>query len=102
MKKEVRKYQVTRKYTESDLKNLGGSLWVKSLGKKGIVILLLFLVYAAIVAFGFEHNKPVMYSVVAILIVGYMYLMYGMTKASRKFWNKVKDLPEPIDLDEVK
>ena len=50
-----------------------------------------------------NDNKIISYAFLGIVIAVFIWWGYfGLYKAGKDFWNKVKDLPEPIDLREIK
>ena len=99
MKKEKRKIQVLRKATESDIKLYGSNKWLSQHWRWWALIFVATLAW--IVAgekYLIDGWLPALIKisplVIAYIIWGVFY--YG---AGRKYWNEIKDKPEPIELD---
>jgi hypothetical protein len=101
MKKEVKKYTVIKSVTEDGIKNVGINKWLIS--KKKVwwsfapILLVLF-------GLTFVEKLPRVIGILGSVIIALygIYYCYGIWKSGKDFFNKVKDLPEPIDLREIK
>lgn len=99
--KEVKKYTVIESLTEESIKSIGISRWIK----KYVWWLFLFLfVFVCLAMLSKPINSKIYDYSGMVIMVGVFFSFYykGIYIEGKKFWNKVKDLPEPIDLREVK
>ena len=97
MKKEKRKVQILRRMTEGDIKNLGGNMWMRRRVKWLIAMAfgtLAWMIVGANILVGFIG---VAVSLLPILVLCLVFIV-RMDKEGKKFWNKVKDKEQPVDL----
>jgi uncharacterized membrane protein len=102
MKKEEKKYTVIRHYTKDNIVNIGYNKWI------GNNMWLLFVV--SIIAIGAQVlineyvGKNSFWSY--LVLIPYLAIIgYGFWRAMKygvKLFDKIKDLPEPIDWDDIK
>lgn len=100
MKKEVRKYLALRHYTEDDIRQFGHNNWIRK--NAAWIIVYVMLILAVMIAMS---KLPSIYRytvVLPIILIPFIIGCVKCYKAGKKFFNKVKDMPEPIDIDNVK
>lgn len=97
-KKEQKKVLVLREMNESAVKNLGANRWANKrqwwiLGVVGVSLIWMFIVNM-LYASGFQcYLLQIVPFVIVMITVAYKY-----TKEGNKFWDVVKDMPQPVDL----
>lgn len=97
-KKEQKKIQVLRRMTEGGIKSLGSNLWLqRRMGN--IILVATVLVIWAIISNRIIASDGLSAALTFIPAFGLIFwLNVRMAKEGKKFWDKVKDKPEPIDL----
>ncbi len=90
---------VTRKMTRSDICQMGSNRWFRK--RRGYIIC--GLVALLIIGLGLAPISPIaLYIVYGAIVLGCLVMMALLNAAGKAFWFRVKDMPEPIDLDQVK
>jgi protein-S-isoprenylcysteine O-methyltransferase Ste14 len=104
MKKEVRKYTVINSLSEGGIRSVGMDRWMRQLGWKFYAWAIGMLLYCLVFLFVIDDNtaKWIRFLLIVPVVVAIVTFYYKWFNVGAKFWNKVKDLPEPIDLREVK
>jgi uncharacterized membrane protein len=100
--KEVRRYTVIHKLSKGGIQNVGINKWMKkNLHWTCVMFVVVFglMFWAAGLANNYGLISKLMLLLSVVVFFGWYYVWM---KAGDKFWKKVKDKPEPIDLDEVK
>ena len=89
---------ILEKMTESQIKTWGGNRFARKKWKSWTITFILA------VGFGFIFDtfmKPtVMGNIISILplLIVFVAFFYSMSKAGKKFWEEIKDKPEPIEV----
>ncbi len=100
MKKEITKYKVTQNLTEQEIKAIGMNRylqkyrWIWLLGM-GIV----WVVALAVIKNISNIEGAAKYLIGVAVIMPLLVFEYKWLMSGKKFWNKIKDKPQPFDLD---
>ena len=102
MKTPERKYIVTRHYDRDNLESVGYNRWVNKNIRWIIVYFGVFLATGlSLDTWTPKNSNWRSYFIIPFVAI----FVWGLWKAyqnGKKLFNKVKDLPEPIDLDSIK
>lgn len=102
MKKEEPKYLVTYKATKDNIKSIGSNRWLKTQTAILYTFMGLFLLLAVIVMFLDNGQTREWGWIIIVPVIFWFIWFYGnIIYHGNKFWDKVKDKQEPINLDEV-
>jgi hypothetical protein len=102
MKKEVRKYTVTYKASEDNIKGIGSNRWLrKHEGHTYIFMGIIIIIGGLALALDKEQTRQWGWWLVLPIIIGGVWFYYNLFSSGKKFWDKVKYIKEPINLDEV-
>lgn len=101
MKKTEKKYDILISRTKEGIKSIGQSKWAYS-QKYVYCGFLIALIIGFIFGQIYKDNKAINYTMATLVLFMGIYFCTGMIIAGNKFWDKVKDLPEPKDLREIK
>ena len=102
MKKEVKKYAVIQSFTKDDIKADGFKRWFNK-RKNTIIFYMLAIIIVVPFGLGLESDNLIYNYIISVLGLGvFIYYLVMYIRESKKFFNKVKDLPEPIDLRGIK
>ena len=102
MKTPEKKYTVIRHYTRDGLENFGYDRWNRKhiwlLGVSYIIVM-----SAAFAVLKFAHEDSLLQWIIVIAtLVGACVYIFQAYRYGKNFYQRVKDLPEPIDLDQIK
>ena len=102
MEDKNRKYVVIQSLTKGKIATIGGSRWFFK-NKKALLIWF-FITFGIFIIGSFLSKPNAIIGWISALpvILGYIYVFVKLNIEEIKFWNKVKDLPEPKDLREIK
>ena len=101
MTKQEKRYTVIRHYTRDTLENIGYDRWVRK-NLKWLIIGFVILFGGGILVDEFTKTSIWQWVIIIPLILSACYAIFRAYLAGRAFYNKVKDLPEPIDLSLIK
>jgi len=102
VKKEVRKYVVIEKLSKGGIETIGTNRWFRNHWKLPLITLAVDLLILILSQKVVLDNLPLKVISVILFSVLYIYVMYKLYKSGKDFYAKVKDLPEPINLEEIK
>lgn len=102
MKKEENRLLVTVRLTESQIKNVGGNRWMKRKSKSLFALAVLCLAWMFITSAVLKAGYLNSIVTVAPSVISLFGWTWKFNQAGKNLWNKVRKLPEPIDLDSVK
>ena len=102
MKKEVKKYTVLGSLTEEGIRSVGVSRWIRKYFWLWGFALNFLIVVMVVSSIDKKVYDIVQYPLVGIVVLFGLWCIYKIMKVGKQFFNKVKDLPEPIDLRETK
>lgn len=100
-KKVVKKYRVIHSLSEDGIRSIGINRW-STKAAYGFCVGMVLSFMLMLIFKDSEVKFLSGYLSVIPMVITFIGFVYGFLKAGKDFWNKVKDLPEPIDLDEVK
>jgi predicted ferric reductase len=102
MKTPEKKYAVIRHYTRDGLENFGYDRWVRK-HVWWLVISFIILFTAGISTSYYAPKNNILQGIIIIVLslLSCVYIFQAY-RYGKRFYQKVKDLPEPIDLDQVK
>lgn len=90
---------IIRKMTESEIKGIGSNLYVKRKGKYWLGILVLCVVWLFVTMMFFDmeqiRNQVISFLPIVVSFVGWV---WQYIKAGNKFWEQVKDKPDPVEI----
>lgn len=99
MAKEVEPTKIiVRKMTQSQLTSLGGDIFINSKKWTWIIAIILACGFGGILLAFYKHTTMVNILSVVPVIVVFIGFFYTFNKAGKKFWEKIKDIPEPVDM----
>lgn len=98
MSKSEKRYTVLLLATEENLKSEGFSRWVKKNIRKVVIVctIIIFLVVSAVI---WNTLYTRILGIGATVVYAVLFFR-TYSRTGKEFFNKVKDLPEPIDLRE--
>jgi uncharacterized membrane protein YoaK (UPF0700 family) len=94
----VKGNSITRQMTEAQIKNLGGNLFLRKKAKYWLSLVVLGLIWGVIGSFMFRRGIDTNIIIVLPMVVVIVAFIYSFRKAGRNFWNRIKDLPEPVEI----
>ena len=102
MKTPERKYTVIRHYTKDNFVSVGYNRWInKYIWWIGIWFIAFITVGLSVDTW--TPKNSIWHSLALIpFVVSFIWGMYKAFQSGTKLFNKVKDLPEPIELDGIK
>jgi len=89
---------IVRKMTQSQLQSLGGNIFINSKKWTWIIAVILACGFGGVLLSFYKHTIAVNIISVVPVIVVFVGCFYTFNKAGKKFWQKIKDIPEPIDI----
>ena len=107
MKKPIKKYVVTKEMDAEEIKGIGFSRYFhKMLRRFWYIYIIAILIFIVPVVYYDFIDQQLPHSLAWLsLVVGFgtFFVTFCFVyNAGKKFFNKVKDMPEPIDLRKVK
>jgi hypothetical protein len=102
MAKQEPKITVIQHLTESEIKNIGGNRWLKRRAKRLVLIFGICIAWIIVVSLLRTQSLTTQWIMLAPSVLFVLIIIVVGNKASKIFWDSVKDKPEPIDLDEIK
>lgn len=100
MKKEVKRYTVLASLTEDNIKSTGFNRWFG----KYMWLSCIWLAIGVVAMFmDIKLDNAATKIMVCVIFIGwFIWFFRNYYKSGKEFFNKVKDLPEPIDLRDIK
>jgi hypothetical protein len=102
MKKEEKRYTVICHYTRDTIESIGCDRWVRKNFKWLIIGFVVFFGDWILVTTFTNKNSMWQWLAVIPLFISPCYAVFKMYRYGKAFYNKVKDLSEPIDLSTIK
>lgn len=107
MAKEEKKYQVLSTMTKEGVRNIGVNLYFRKIFRKFWYIFVAEFIILCVPTLWLDASKikiPEMYAyaMIVLLLLNIVWMYYVIIKKGSEFWNRVKDMPEPMDLRDVK
>jgi hypothetical protein len=100
MAKETRRVEVLQSLSKSEVETLGGNRWFWKHLKVFMVVMALSLVL--VIISGLITKPPVAPIIGWSELLGLTSIWYWVAwkigREGKKFWNKIKDMPQPVDL----
>jgi len=97
-----KRYDVLLSYTKDDIKTEAVRAWVFK--KKWLWICYSVIAFAYMLAITISdlHGNVYAFILAAYFLIGVVLLYVQKYRVGNKVWNKLKDVPEPIDLRNIK
>lgn len=107
MTNKIKRYQVLNSLTKEEIKNIGVNRYFRRIFRKywyifAIEALALVVPTLWMDAIGMTIPDYYSYPILILLLVNLGWFNYAIFKKGNDFWDKVKDIPEPMDLREIK
>jgi purine-cytosine permease-like protein len=98
MAKEEESRLVLRRMTETQIKNLGGNMFVYSKRKTWTWAFIFGVAFFVVMQFFFKRTITVNVISILPLLVVFLAFLYTINKAGKTYWNKIKNEEEPITI----
>jgi len=98
MKKVQEKRRIIRTMSESQIRDLGMSLWVKRKLKWVSFWCAICIAWMCVVSYITDYNQVNTIIVVSAPVIIALWGVVKLSKEGNKLWDKVKDKEQPIDL----
>jgi CBS domain containing-hemolysin-like protein len=89
---------IVRKMTKAQIINLGGTAFINTKKVTWLAAFIIALIFGIIVQAFYKHTMVTGILSVAPVVAVFIGFFYTINKAGKKFWEKIKDIPEPVDM----
>ena len=97
-----KRYDVLLSYTKDDIKTEAVRAWVFKKKLMWICYAVIAFAYMIAITIADLHGNVYGFILVAYYLIGVVLLYVQKYRVGNKVWNKLKDVPEPIDLRNIK
>lgn len=89
---------VLRKMTESQIKRLGGNMFIYTKRWTWAGAFIFSVGFGAIAQGFYKHTTALNIISIVPVVVVFVSFFYTLNKAGNKFWNQIKDKEEPVEI----